>query len=725
MSARYRLSVLATAVAIALPYYASAADTKTPAAATPSTTATPEDRTDSVTVVGNWLDSGDNEMAVLDHPGARTIIDQKQIREKGAETIGEALRGTPGVQVQENNGTGGSDISLNIGVRGLTSRLSPRSTIMMDGVPLAVAPYGQPQLSMAPLSMGNIQSIDVIRGGAAVRYGPQNVGGVINFVSKDIPKTFGGDVSTQTEGAAHGGLKTLTSASVGGTADNGLGAELLYSGLHGQGYRDNNDNTDIDDFMFKTKYNFTEKDELLANFHYYNASAGMPGGLTAQQYKDNPFQSVRRFDQFEGRRQDMSFKYRHQEDNSQFELLTYFTKSFRSSDIGSTGAGANAGLSRFSAAPRNYTTYAIEPTYSQLFRFWDMAHEVTVGYRYLNETSDEKGYRSGWYDPSTTYSAPDSRATYYQHSSGGSEAHAAYIDDAMNFGNWTVTPGLRYESIKTHVDDGFLNISREKQYSEPLPSVNVMYHLTDSWKLFANANTSFGSLQYFQLTRGGSGGQPAPGLEPEKAKTYEIGTHYDDTVVKAELTAFYIDFDNQLQYINNTIGWTSLGATKHKGVELALSYDLSELSHTLDGASVYSSYTYTKATSVNGEFAGKDLPFYSRQVFTVGTRYEVGNWVWNVDGFAQSKQRSPGSADSGNGYITDESADGQYGDIMGYMTWNARGQYDFGPRWSHLTVGAGIKNLFDERYFTRSTDNNSGKYVGEPRTYFMQASIKF
>jgi Fe(3+) dicitrate transport protein len=252
-----------------------------------------------------------------------------------------------------------------------------------------------------------------------------------------------------------------------------------------------------------------------------------------------------------------------------------------------------------------------------------------------------------------------------------------------------------------------------------------MYHLSDSWKLFANANTSFGSLQYFQLTRGGSGGQPAPGLEPEKAKTYEIGTRYDDTVVKAELTAFYIDFNNQLQYINNTIGWTSLGATKHKGVELALSYDLSEMTHALDGASVYSSYTYTKATAVNGAFADKDLPFYSRQVFTVGTRYEVGNWVWNVDGYAQSKQRSPGSADSGNGYITDESADGQYGDIMGYMTWNARGEYDFGPRWSHLKVGAGIKNLFDERYFTRSTDNNSGKYVGEPRTYFVQASLAF
>lgn len=46
----------------------------------------------------------------------------------------------PGVQVQENNGTGGSDVSLNIGVRGLASRLSPRSTVLLDGVPLSFAP---------------------------------------------------------------------------------------------------------------------------------------------------------------------------------------------------------------------------------------------------------------------------------------------------------------------------------------------------------------------------------------------------------------------------------------------------------------------------------------------------------------------------------------------------------------------------------------------------------
>ena len=725
MQGRFRYSLMTSAILLSFSSWA--ADT-TDDAVKDSTNS--ESRVDTVTVVGNWLDSPDYDEVVLDHAGARTIVGKQQITEKGSESIADALRGVPGVQVQENNGTGGSDISLNVGVRGLTSRLSARSTVLMDGVPLSVAPYGQPQLSMAPLSMGNIQSIDVIRGGSAVRYGPQNVGGVINFVSKDIPDTFGGSVSSQTQGAEYGGLQTITSASIGGTADNGFGAELLYSGEHGQGFRKSNANTDIDDFMLKTKYSLTEHDELTANFHYYDASAGMPGGLTAAEYKDDPFQSTRRFDDFAGRRQDMSFKYNHQGDDSQFQVLTYFTKSFRTSNLQQDACRsdnncknpAHNGESQLYAAPRHYTTWAIEPTYSKLFRFWDMAHEVTLGYRYMNETQDEKGYRSDWYTPDNTYSAPNSKQEYYQHTSGGTNANAVYIDDTINVGNWTINPGIRYEDIRTHVYDHFEDIYREKSYGEPLPSMNVMYHLSDSWKLFANANTSFGSLQYAQLTRGGNGGQPAPGLEPEKAHTYEVGTRYDDSVLKAELTAFYIDFSNELQYTNNIIGWTSLGATKHQGVELSTSYDLSDISPVMDGMSIYSSYTYTRAVSTKGDFKDKDLPLYSRQVFTVGGRYETGNWVWNVDGYSQSGQHSPGT---GPEYITEGSDDGEFGNTPGYMVWGARGQYNFGKSLSNLTVAAGIKNLFDQRYFTRSTDNNYGMYVGTPRTYYVQASVDF
>src|SRR2546427_7686016 len=88
----------------------------------------------------------------------------------------------------------------------------------MDGVPVSYAPYGQPQLSLAPVSLGNLESVDVIRGAGSVRYGPQNVGGIINFVTRAIPKTFAAEASVGTEIYSHGGnAKTTPSLFVGGT----------------------------------------------------------------------------------------------------------------------------------------------------------------------------------------------------------------------------------------------------------------------------------------------------------------------------------------------------------------------------------------------------------------------------------------------------------------------------------------------------------------------------
>ena len=74
-------------------------------------------------------------------------------------------------------------------------------------MPLAVAPYGQPQLSFAPTSLSNIESIDVVRGGGAVRYGPQNVGGIINFSTRSIPTEAGlhGEAGVRYTAYDHGG----------------------------------------------------------------------------------------------------------------------------------------------------------------------------------------------------------------------------------------------------------------------------------------------------------------------------------------------------------------------------------------------------------------------------------------------------------------------------------------------------------------------------------------
>lgn len=687
-----------------------------------------------ITMVGDWLGDA-QETVVQNHPGARTVVRREAMVEQGAMNVRDVLKGIPGVQVQDSNGTGGSDLSLNVGVRGLTSRLSPRSTVLIDGIPAAFAPYGQPQLSMAPISSGNLDSIDVVRGAGSVRYGPQNVGGVINFVTRAIPEKATGEIGTTLETSRHGGWKHIESAFIGGTADNGLGAALLYSGVNGNGYRSSNNANDIDDVLLKTHWALTDQDELSLNFHYYDGKADMPGGLTQAQFDADPYQSDRDYDNFSGRRKDVSLKYLRQiDDVTQFEVLTYYTESFRGSTI------AARDQKTLSSYPRSYRTFAIEPRVSRIFFSGPATQEVSVGYRYLKEAMHEQSSRLALINNVPTVT-PTSDGHVFQDRTGGTEASAYYIDDKIDIGNWTITPGVRFEHINTDWNDRAVRgtngvpvqaKSRSVTSNEPLPALSVMYHLSDAWKLFANYETSFGSLQYFQLGQGGNGDQTANGLEAEKAKTYEIGTRYDDGDWGGELTAFYIDFDDELQYISNDIGWTNLGATKHQGIEASVHYDLSGLDPRLDGLSANAGFTYTRAT-YEGEipgFKGRDLPFYSRQVVNAGLRYQVDRWTWNLDAFAQSKQRAPGTGMNADGsfngnYITEPSADGQYGNIPGYVTWSARGGYEFGKDLSNLKLGAGVKNIFDKQYYTRSSDNNSGIYLGEPRTFYVQASVGF
>ncbi|WP_277591485.1 TonB-dependent siderophore receptor [Pseudomonas chlororaphis] len=688
----------------------------------------------SISVVGDWL--GDANAAVVqNHPGARTVIRREAMLEQGAMNVGDVLRRVPGVQVQDANGTGGSDISLNVGVRGLTSRLSPRSTVLIDGVPAAFAPYGQPQLSMAPISSGNLDSIDVVRGAGSVRYGPQNVGGVINFVTRAIPEKATGEIGSTLETSQRGGWKHIDTAFLGGTADNGIGAALLYSGVNGNGYRASNNGNDIDDVILKTHWAPTDQDDFSLNFHYYDAKADMPGGLTQKQYDADPYQSDRDWDNFSGRRKDVSFKYLRQiDDRTQFEVLTYYSDSFRGSTI------AARDQKTLVSYPRTYYTFGIEPRVSHVFDLGSTTQEASVGMRYLKEGMHEEASRLALVNNQPVV-RPGSDGHVYQDRTGGTEATAFYIDDKIDVGNWTITPGIRFENIRTEWHDrpvaGTNGVPvqekrREINSNEPLPALSLMYHLSDAWKLFANYETSFGSLQYFQLGQGGVGDQTANGLNPEKAKTYEIGTRYNDEVWGGELTAFYIDFSDELQYISNDVGWTNLGATKHQGIEASVHYDLAALDPRLDGLTANAGFTYTRATYEGGSsaFKDRDLPFYSRQVATLGLRYDINRWTYNIDAFAQSKQRSPGSMVNADGsfndnYITEGSADGQYGDMPGYVTWNVRGGYDFGSQLSNLKLGAGVKNLFDKQYFTRSSDNNSGLYVGAPRTFFVQASVGF
>ena len=615
----------------------------------------------TLTVVGDWLgDAREND--VFEHAGARDVIRRGDFGKTGAATMREVLNRIPGVNAPENTGTGSHDLAMNFGIRGLNPRLASRSTVLMDGIPVPFAPYGQPQLSLAPVSLGNMDAIDVVRGGGAVRYGPQSVGGVVNFVTRAIPENFG------IEGGVEGQLSPTSSQNnpkethnfaIGGTAENGFGSALLYSGTRGSDWRERSA-TRIDDVMLKSKYAPNEVHTFNSLLQYYDGEADMPGGLSRADYNTDRWQSTRPYDRFWGRRQLASLGYQFQPDaQHKFNIQGFYTHTLRS--------GYLEQGKRITLSPREYWVRGIEPRYSHEMRY---------------------------YTATTSGELPSSASPYDRDTRSGTEAHAWYIDDRVDIGNWTITPGMRFEHIASYQDNALLGTRERVSYNAPLPALNVLYHLTDSWNLYANTEGSFGTVQY---------------------------SRYDDGALTAEMGLFLINFNNQYDsnQTNDTV--TARGKTRHSGLEAQTRYSLGELSPALDNLSLYASYAYVNAEiREKGDTYGNQVPFSPKHKGSFGVDYKPGSWTFNLNSDFQSSQ----FADNAN--TVAESADGSTGRIPGYMLWGARVAYDFGPQMANLNLALGVKNIFDHAYYTRSyDDNNKGLYAGQPRTLYLQGSMKF
>ncbi|WP_213762813.1 TonB-dependent siderophore receptor [Caballeronia sp. dw_19] len=699
-----RFAAVAALAFLSQPDRASAQEAPAAAAPGPAATTTDSNPTvlDSIVVSGDWLGTG-LQNSVKTFAGARTVVDKEEINQSGATSIGDVMRRIPGVQSTDNSGTAGSAVSLNVGVRGLTGRYTPRSTVLLDGIPLAVAPYGQPQLSFAPISLGNIESIDVVRSGGAVRYGPQNVGGVINFKTREIPDKSGltADASVRENiYTSGGGSNTTYSTFLGTQLDNGLGLALLYSGMTGRDWREGSDER-VNDLALKFRYELTPTSEFYGKFSYYDVKSRTPGGLTVAQYNADPFQNTRPTDYWNGERKAVDIGYVNTLSATQeFEVRAYYNESYRSSTlINTTGT-------QLQYQPRNYDTLGIEPRFTQRFSLGPLQNDVTVGYRYIRERGDDNSYNqtlaTGVIGPTSSFD-------------NATNAHAVYIDDRIAYGRWRLTPGVRFEHIESTRRDDTLNQTYETNNNKPLPSVNLSYLWNSALTLFTDYSTSFGPVQNLQLN---SQSATNP-LQPELAKTYEVGARWSSRQIHAELTAFNMRFDNQIIQVAGITPATfqNIGATHHQGVETAIEYAFAEDS-VLRGLDAYANFTYTKAIQESGATAGLDVPFYSRFTDTLGLRYATHGWTFNVSSTHQSAQYS----DTAN--TVAETPDGRVGRIPGFRVWDMQADWKI-PGWKGSNLTVGVNNIAGKRYYTRNVDGNAGRMVGAPRMVYVQGHFVY
>ncbi len=533
-------------------------------------------------------------------PGSGRVITKETIEQNHRFSINEALREVPGVHVRDEDGFG---IRPNIGIRGLDPTRSRKVHIMEDGVPIMLMPYGDSSSYYFP-PIFRMDRIEVLKGSGQLLYGPQNIGGVINMITRMPPLTPQGNIQF-----TGGNLNYLnTHFDYGGTWDKS-GYLVDYTHYQGDSPRFNNVRAKVDDFTFKTVQELSDRTQILAKFNYYREVSGLGyQGLTEHEW--GGLQGRNRYTDFTNDEMDFRRMGVHVAVNHMFTAnLTSTTNFFghyisrdwkRQAIAQQNGSGDGCVLPLFNisnaicsnaeqAIPvsgqhtnaREYWVYGIEPRFNYTHSLFGVNAVADFGARYMYEESQRKQFLNQIsLGPPTSCFVPGGNTCLGENTLRTTNAYALFFQEKFIIGAFTITPGVRVENINYEQNNRLPNIGQgttgTASFTEVLPGIGVTYQPFKYHTLFFGAHRGMAPpLVSDAITGTGA----VVDLGPELSWTYEVGARGNVTQWAGyEVTLFQMDFSNQIisQSAAGGVGstLTSGGETRHRGIEFATKLDL-------------------------------------------------------------------------------------------------------------------------------------------------------
>lgn len=654
---------------------------------------------EAVTVSGDWLGIPTKE-AIKKYPGARSVITETELHESGARNIEDALRLVPGVRVQDETGTG---VLPNISVRGLNPARSERALVLVDGIPLALAPYTGTGLSLFPVTLQNIQTIDVARGGIAVRYGPNNVGGVINFITKPISKAFSATLKESLAIATgNGNVLTDTYLRASGFVNDSLGLQLQVNSQQGEGWRSHSD-TDVSNVQLNADWLIDDYSSLKGSLQYYTVDTELPGALTPSAFESDRSQSQRPFDDFKADTWRGSLSYTRYFDDGEFNWTNFSHTSSRDFSFGQPFDPALP-VTSVSTSPRDFFVVGSEPRVTVSVPIAGINNQITLGGRFVREEVDFLV---------NNVTLATNRFTRQRDWHFETDAFAAYVSDTISLFNDRLkfTPGLRYE----HVDTVFNNrlattaAATNNLSEELLPGVDIGVQATDWLFLFGNTHRSLRPPQVAQVTS-----QSVVGSEV--ALNYEAGFRLNPVKsLNTTFTLFRIDFDNQIEFDRTSSTFRNLGKTRHQGLEVEADWQPEQI----EGFNLTGSYTLLDSKQLSGQFQNLEVPFVSENQITLAANYQWQDYHVSLNGNYQGAAFT----DAANTVAEDRS--GTVGIIPAYWLWNMSVGKSFNT-FGHTktSINLGLNNIFDREYFFRGVDVSPvGRLPGPGRTVLLSLQM--
>ncbi|MDX2234509.1 MAG: TonB-dependent receptor [Hyphomonadaceae bacterium] len=670
---------------------------------------------------------------LLQIPGSGAIVDATDLERSRVFTVNEALRQVAGVFPREEEGIG---LRPNIGVRGLSPIRSTKVLLLEDGLPLTYGPYGDNATYSHP-PVRRFERIEVLKGASQVRFGPNTVGGVVNYITPDAPTDFGG--ALQVAGGTDGYLEV----------DGGVGGEVAGFRLLGHanatqfdGVRKNHD-LEFNDFFVKAERTLAPGHELSARVALFRENSQVSySGLTQAEFAADPFGNPFPNDRFETERFTAAVTHRWTISES-LKLTTaayglWFDRDWwrQSSNSGQRPSDASdplcAGMVNLSntcgteGRLREYNQYGVESRLEWSGALLGAEADVETGVRWHTERQNRAQVNAD---------APNGRTPGVTVNGGVSELQQRYADALSGFvsarfdyGRFAVSPGVRIESIDYERVNRLNGARGETDLTEVIPGLGLTFDLRDDLVLYAGVHRGFAPPRVEDIVTNAGG---VVELDAEESVNYEAGLRGEPLPgLDVDVTAFLMDFENQIVPASVAGGagatLTSAGETRHAGAEASASGSLKSLGLLDAGYDVYfrtaltwvaeADYEGRRFSNIPGfaavSVSGNRLPYAPEWIASAAVGYERGDWLG-----LQAEVQHTGEMFTDDLNTVAPSANGQRGLIKNATIWNLAA--NISPDAGRTTFYATVKNVFDEVYIV---DRARGILPGAPQ--LVQAGVR-
>ena len=654
---------------------------------------------------------------------------------------------------------GDAGLQLNIGGRGLDPNRTANFNVRQNGYDISADALGYPESYYTPPAEA-LDQIQVVRGAASLQYGPQ-FGGLVNFkFKKPNPNKTIEWVSRQTVGSFD--LRTSFNSLSGTVGDFSYYTYFNYK--EGNGFRPNS-RFSSRNYYGHFEYQISRKTSLALETTLLNYLAKQPGGLTDVQFMENPDFSNRERNWFDVDWKLFSLRLEHQFSNN-----TDFSINLFSLDASRKALGFRTNRVSQPDDPNeprelladNFYNWGAEARILNRYKIKETDAVLLLGTKYYQTSNNQQqGPGSTALGPDFSFATDDFPNYERQSQFDFPNLNLAFFgENIFNLSKtFSLTPGFRFEYIKTESEGSFRNIvldlAGNTLLNEEIPDnrtfernflllgLGASFKPSTALEVYGNFSQNYRSVTFSDIRVVNPSFQIDPNISDEDGFTADLGFRGRlKNTLTYDVSTFGLLYDNRLgEILKNETRINVIGEERETGrvvrfrgnIGTAFIYGMesfadvnvkqivfpnaekAKLNFFVNLALTNSEYIESEQNNVEGN----QVEFIPDVNLKTGLSFGYGNLLGSLQYTYLSEQFT--DATNAPQDINDNQR-GIEGTIPAYDIMDLSLSYS----WKMLKLEAGINNLLDNSYFTRRATGYPGPGIipAEPRTFYTTLQLK-